>query len=145
MNRIEEEFEPTDSEQIEKLLKGMNRRNTKPTIFLRERKTLAKDRVDNSVLKEVLLAQLSPVTAGILEMKEGDINEIAKLAEKGCAQEGKQIAEVTTQEKNPNQMETEDLVGKIIEALHRWNLKDKQYKRRGRSPTPSRYRNQRNS
>ena len=66
IKRIEEEFEPTDSEQIKKLLKGMNRGNTKPTVFLREMKTQAKDRVDNSVLKEMLLAQLPPVTAGQL-------------------------------------------------------------------------------
>ena len=118
--------------------------------FLREMRELAKNQVTDSVLRELFLAQLPPITAGILEMMSEEYwDALAKAADKGWAREGQgNIASTSTiptppQPGNPQEV----LVNRMVEALDRWSennrknarnstRKEARQRRDGRSPTP---------
>ena len=126
-----EELEPTDSEQIKKLLKGMHRGNSKPSSFLREMRSLAKGRVDEFIVRKLWLSQLPPITGGILEMSKGSLDELAEAADKGCVREEKEKAAVTTVDgKEAAVSGSEDHVTtKMIEALEKWAQKETRSRR----------------
>ena len=123
MKRIETEFKPTESKQIKKLLKGMTRGDQKPSQFLKEMRELAQNEVSDNVLWELFLAQLPPITAGVLEMmSEEDLDALAKAADKGWARESEaNIAATSAPSQCDHQLSSSALVNKMIEALDSWS------------------------
>lgn len=125
-DKIIKEFEPTEDQQIQKLLEGMKIGTKKPSAFLREMKTLAKDRVQDAVLRQMLLNQLPPVTSSVLALsKTLTLDELAQAADEGMARETKEVSEISSLNSTEK---PDDVISKMIEALEKWS-----WNRRSRS------------
>lgn len=128
--KIIKEFEPTEDQQIQKLLEGMKIGNKKPTVFLREIKSLAKNRVEESVLRQMFLNQLPPVTSSVLRLsKTLTLDELAEAADEGWAREIKEVNEVKKESDSPEK--PDDVVTKMIEALEKWHFSNRRSQSRG--------------
>lgn len=124
VERIRTEFQPSDAEQIQRLLGGMKRGDKKPSHFLREMRDLARDRLSDIVLKELFLAQLPESITEILSVVEPkDLDSAAAGADRvwererrdGVAATGIQQGSV----KAPSETDTkiDALMGKMVEVL----------------------------
>ncbi len=150
VTRIKKEFQPSDSEQVTQLLRGLKRGDKKPSLFLREMRNLAKDRVGDLVLRELFLAELPPSIADILTVIETkDTESLAVAADKAWERETlqkKSVAATSAVSSDPLDARVEALMQKMdrmIEAFGRRAVDDQHsYRRRPRSQTPGR-RNQR--
>ena len=140
--RIEGDFQPTESEQVHKLLQGMQMGDKKPSRFLREMKELAKERVTDTVIKELFLKQLPTGLRNVLAVIETS-NLESKAADRGWQYGNTDISEIgsekqtqksQTVEKPVNEMEKkfDELMGKMLEVMDRLSRQEK-YVSSGRS------------
>lgn len=151
VKRIQTEFEPTDSEQVKKLLEGMKIGDAKPTLFLRSMRALAKGRVTDVVLKELFLKQLPGNLRKILSVVETpNLESLAAAADRGvqsdCFSGVAEIQKSHRDEPSAVQKETQsmsameqkfdEMMGKMVEAMER--LAQNHPTRRPRSQTPGR-------
>lgn len=141
VQRIESEFQPTESGQVKKLLQGMIMGDKKPSLFLREMRELAKNQVTDVVLKELFLAQLPEALRRILVVIESaSLDSLAAAADRGWESSG--LSVIASAEAIPAQSGTEqrmnELMGKMVEVLDRMSRRDEERKftRRDRSQTP---------
>lgn len=152
VKRIQEEFQPTETEEIQKLLKGLTRGDKKPSLFLRDMRDLAKDRVGEAVLKELFLAQLPETLRKILVVIESasletlaaaadrgwessGLTEIASLAQNQPCTNGTQPS--NTQHDSGGQMT--EVMSRMVEVLDRFSRRESSRSpnwRRSRSQTP---------
>lgn len=123
-NRIKEEFQPSEAERVKKLLRGLQRGSKKPSVFLREMRSLAGSHVGDGVLRELFLAQLPPSIADILTvMNSSDLQELAVGADKAWERE-EQRSSVAAAALAPTPPCSEnlpsssgDLVNRLVERL----------------------------
>lgn len=141
VRRIESEFQPTEREQVKKLLQGMVMGDKKPSLFLREMRNLAKNQVTDVVLKELFLNQLPENLRNILIVIESaSLDSLAEAADRGWDPSRQPV--VASAEAAPSHTGTEqrmnELMGKMVEVLDRISRRDDQgrSKRRDRSQTP---------
>ena len=81
VTRIEAKFQPTESEQIKRLLQGMKIGDRKPTMFLREMQEVAGDLVAKQVLRELFLHQLPKSLREVLTViNTASLESLAKAA-----------------------------------------------------------------
>lgn len=142
VKRIQDEFQPTDAEQVKKLLSGMRRGDKKPSLFLREMRELAKDKISETVLKELFLAQLPKSIAEVLEVVEArDLDSMAKGADRGVTRTGLEVAATGTVPRDATDPSSSSqttsnppvvfLMERMIEALERFSHRG-DYSGRGR-------------
>lgn len=126
VRRIEIEFQPTETEQIQKLLRGLERGDKKPSSFLPEMHDLAKDRVTDTVLKELFLAQLPEVFASILSVSAmTNLDAMAAGADSYWAREKSEKTTIasatvfheTLQPASSTDAKMDALMGKMVEVL----------------------------
>lgn len=150
IKRIESEFQPTESEQIKKLLQGMMIGDKKPTLFLREMRELAKGLVSDTVLRELFLNQLPQSLKDILVVIESaSLESLAEAADRGWQSAQASVIASTSVTPAPTQpvegveKKIDDLMGKMIEVLNHMSRSDERsFQRRdsrNRSPTPGPY------
>ncbi len=146
INRIREEFEPSESEQVVKLLKGLRRGDKKPSLFLREMRELAGVQVGDTLLRELFLAELPSAIADILTIVETkDLESLAKAADKGWERDNQArtslVAPVGSQD--PTDARIDAILSrleKVSEAFakipHTVNSGESRGRSRNRSATP---------
>lgn len=135
-NKIIKEFEPSEDQQIQQLLEGMKIGDKKPSAFLREMRSLGKDRVQDSVLRQMLINQLPPITAGVLNLsKTLTLDQLADAADEGWSREKRgEVNEVSKTIEPPPA--NEDMVSYMIEALERLGFSNNRGRSRNRTPNP---------
>ncbi len=145
IERIRSEFEPTDTAQVKKLLDGLKRGNTKPSLFLREMRDLAKKRVDDVVLRQLFYGQLPANVAETLTLTNvTDLDLAAQAADRAWERESQASVSAISERKTETSADpkidalTEQL-SKLAAIIDRLQARENDSRRsRNRSATPGR-------
>lgn len=142
--RILGEFEPTNSEKLNKLLEGCELGDKKPSALLREMKELAGGRVDNDILRKLFFKQLPDfLTKIFITTSVTDLDAAAAAADK-AKEEGMftsntvlAVKSGTTPTSAPSQNISE-LVIALTESVQQLLRDNQNYRSRSRSRNSSR-------
>lgn len=142
--RIKEEFEPTESEGVIKLLKGLKRGDKKPSLFLREMRELAGKQVGDTLLRELFLAELPTSTAEILSVIEiKELESLAKAADKAWERESQTRAVLSVSNDIASSSQPDridkllDKVDKMLDTFNHLSHESSSGGRRRRDATPA--------